>query len=57
MDNLQKSGQGFSLFDGYQLGDVPIAFGLEGNILFFGGETKYFSYTNQGNWNLYKDTL
>lgn len=55
-DNVQKSGQGFSLYGGYQANPLPIAVGLEGDILFYGGETRTFTYTRQGGWRAF-DTV
>jgi len=41
MDNLPKSGQGFSLYGGFNADPMPFAFGLEFDFLFNGSGTKY----------------
>lgn len=56
MDNLKKSGQGFTLYGGYDTSPIPLTIGVEASFLFFGGETKYFDY-GPGNWRLYTDTV
>lgn len=56
-DNFKKSGQGFSINGGYKMSDIPLAFGAQGDIIFFGGDTKYFNYVNQGGWHVGKDTV
>ena len=40
-DNLPKSGQGFSLYGGFNADPMPLAFGLEFDFLFNGSNTKY----------------
>ena len=55
-DSLKNSAQGFSLFGGYDLDPIPVAFGLEVDFLFFGGEERIFKY-GPGNWAIYRDTV
>ncbi|MFC2130623.1 outer membrane beta-barrel protein [Bacteroidota bacterium] len=57
-DNLKKSGQGFSVFGGYQMDQIPVAFGLEGDIMFFGGDERHFPvYDKDTGWRKYTDTV
>ena len=55
--NLRKAGPGLSIYGGYAMDPVPVAFGLESDILFFSGDEKTFSYKNQGGWTVYRDTV
>ncbi len=54
--NLQKTGLGLSLYGGYYADPIPVAFGLQTDLLFFGGDTKYFKYQKAG-WNIGTDTV
>ena len=55
--NLHKTGLGLSLYGGYYADPIPVAFGLQGDILFFGGDTKYFTWQKPGGWNAGTDTV
>lgn len=56
-DNLKKSGQGFSLYGGYNFAPVPITLGLQADLLFYGGDERIFNYRNQGGWTYLRDTV
>ena len=56
-ENIRKTGLGFSLYGGMQLDELPLGFGIEGDILFFGGEDKIYKYKRTGGWELYGDTV
>lgn len=56
-DNLQKSGQGLSLYGGYNPDNVPFSVGLKADILFYGGDEKRFKYTKPGGWSAGVDTV
>jgi hypothetical protein len=40
MDNMQRSGQGFSLYGGYHADPLPLAVGIEGDLLFYGSQER-----------------
>lgn len=54
-NNLQRSGPGFSLNGGYTL--EPLTFGMQADFLFYGGDTKYFTYNRPGGWKGAVDTV
>lgn len=54
-DNLGKSGLGFSVYGGWSPSSIPIAIGLEGDFLFYGADTKYYSWYHKG--FRYTDTI
>jgi len=56
-DNLKRSGQGFSLYGGYNFAPVPITLGLQTDLLFYGGDERIFRYKNQGGWTYLRDTV
>jgi opacity protein-like surface antigen len=56
-DNLKRSGQGFSLYGGYNFTPVPVTVGLQTDFLFYGGDERIFSYRNQGGWTYLRDTV
>ena len=56
-DNVQKSGQGFSIYGGYNPDKLPFAAGLKVDFLFYGGDEKMFKYTKPGGWNAGVDTV
>ncbi len=56
-DNLKRSGQGFSLYGGYNFAPVPITLGLQTDFLFYGGDERIFRYKNQGDWTYLRDTV
>lgn len=55
--NLQKTGLGLSLIGGYYADPIPVAFGLQGDILFFGGDTKYIQDRTAAGWLRGTDTV
>ncbi len=55
-NNLNKTGLGFSLYGGYYADPIPVAFGIEADFLFFGGDTKYLNIYKYGFW-LGQDTI
>jgi hypothetical protein len=59
MDNLPKSGQGFSLYGGFSADPMPLALGLECDFLFNGSNSKYDTSSGffQGLPFLRRDTI
>lgn len=55
--NLRSAGPGLSLYGGYAMDPIPVAFGLETDLQFFSGDEKTFSYKNNGGWTVYRDTV
>lgn len=55
--NIKRSGPGLSLYGGYTLAPVPVTIGLQTDLLFYGSDTRYFSYHNQGGWQYRADTV
>lgn len=56
-DNLKRSGQGFSLYGGYNFVPVPMTLGMQVDFLFYGGDERIFRYKNQGGWTYLRDTV
>ena len=59
MDNIQRSGQGFSLYGGYHADPLPLAVGIEGDILFYGSQERRIDYSFKdpfGVYHNYQDT-
>lgn len=57
MSNLFKTGLGFSVYGGYNAAPLPLAVGLEGDFLFFGGDTRYYDQRNDRGWIIGHDTV
>lgn len=57
MDNLGRSGPGFMLNGGWQPSKLPLALGLEGDFLFYGGNERKFYYYRPGGWEAAVDTI
>jgi opacity protein-like surface antigen len=55
-DNVKSSAQGFSIIGGYDMEPIPVVFGGELDLLFYGGETRIFGY-GPGDWKPYRDTV
>lgn len=56
-DNVQTSGQGFSVFGGYTFAPAPISAGGQVDVIFNGSDTKYFGHWRTGGWFLGQDTV
>jgi hypothetical protein len=52
-DNFHKSGQGFSAFGGYFFDPLPIALGLNGDILFYGSQERHGRYNYADPYGIY----
>jgi hypothetical protein len=55
--NLNKTGLGLSIFGGYNADPIPLSVGMNADVLFFGGDTKYFTYQRPGGWKGGTDTV
>lgn len=57
MDNLKQSGPGFGFLGGYRFEPIPITVGGQFDMVFFGGETRYYNYKLPNGWTYARDTL
>lgn len=57
MDNLQTAGPGFGFIGGYRFEPIPISVGGQFDMVFFGGDTKYYNYKLPNGWTYARDTL
>lgn len=59
-DNIKSTGQGLSVYFGYDTHPLPFVFGLEGDILFYGNDQKTQSHSWVDPYNVthyYRDTM